>query len=39
MDLLRLCFSLDPDKSKLIVKEIFKRDDQISSLIKQLTKR
>ena len=39
MDLLRLCFSLDPDKSRLIVKEIFKRDDQISSLIKKLTKR
>ena len=39
MDLLRLSFSLDADKSRLIFKEIFKRDNQISSLVKQLTKK
>jgi hypothetical protein len=39
MDLLRLSFSLDPDKSRLIVKEIFKRDNQISNLVKKLTKK
>lgn len=38
MDLLRLSFTLDPKKSKRIVKEIFKRDSQISALVKQLTK-
>ena len=39
MDLLRLSFSLDPEKSRKIVKEIFKRDNQISNLVKQLTKK
>lgn len=39
MDLLRLSFSLDPKKSRLIVKEIFKRDNQISNLVKKLTKK
>ena len=39
MDLLRLSFSLDPEKSTKIVKEIFKRDNQISNLVKQLTKK
>lgn len=39
MDLLRLSFSLNPEKSRKIVKEIFKRDNQISNLVKQLTKK
>ena len=39
MDLLRLSFSLDQEKSRKIVKEIFKRDNQISNLVKQLTKK
>ena len=39
MDLLRLSFSLDPEKSRKIVKEIFKRDNQISNLVKQLKKK
>tara|TARA_Y100000996_G_scaffold413973_1_gene403594 strand:- start:475 stop:672 length:198 start_codon:yes stop_codon:yes gene_type:complete len=39
MDLLRLSFSLDPENSRKIVKQIFKRDTQISNLVKQLTKK
>lgn len=38
MDLMKLSFSLDPNKSKKIVREIFKSDKEINKLIKKLTK-
>tara|TARA_B100001093_G_C26769929_1_gene989647 strand:- start:774 stop:974 length:201 start_codon:yes stop_codon:yes gene_type:complete len=38
MDLMKLSFSLDPQKSKKIVQEIFKSDKRINKLIKKLIK-
>ena len=38
MDLMKLSFSLDPQKSKKIVQEIFKSDKRINKLIKKFIK-
>ena len=38
MDLMKLSFSLDPQKSKKMVQEIFKSDKRINKLIKKLIK-
>jgi hypothetical protein len=39
MDLLRLAFKYNPSESKKILKEIFKEDKKINSLVKKILKK
>lgn len=39
MDLLRLSFKYNPNESKKILKEIFKEDKNVNSLVKRLLKK